>query len=155
MAYWLLKTEPSEFSAADLAASRNATTCWDGVRNFQARNFMRDQMRKGDLAFLYHSSCPAPGIAAIVEVVREAYPDHTAFDATDKHFDPKSDPDNPRWYMVDVRLKKIFERLIPLSELREHAEGALRDMLILRRGNRLSVTPVTKEQWEYILTLTD
>lgn len=153
MAFWLLKSEPGEFSIDDLCASPERTTCWDGVRNYQARNFMRDEMKKGDLAFFYHSNCAEPGIAGIVSVAQEAYPDHTAFDPNDKHFDPKSDPKNPRWYMVDVRFEERFADVISLSQLRRHAEGALDGFLILRKGNRLSVTPVSKEHWNFILQL--
>lgn len=150
--YWLMKTEPATFGIADLLRARNRTTAWDGVRNFQARNFMR-QMRLGDLAFFYHSSCEVPGIAGIVTIVREAYPDRTAFDPADHHFDPRSDPAKPRWFMVDVQLVAEFDRVISLAQLRSHGTGRLQDMLILRRGNRLSVTPVTKLEWEFINSL--
>ena len=121
------------------------------MRNYQARNFMRREMKRGDLAFFYHSNCAEPGIVGIVEVVREAYPDHTAFDASDPHYDPKSDPDNPRWYMVDVKYKRKLKRLIPLAELKTHADGALSGFALLRRGNRLSVLPVSEEHWQFIL----
>jgi predicted RNA-binding protein with PUA-like domain len=151
MAYWLLKSEPGEFSIDDLSASPKQTTCWDGVRNYQARNFIRDEMKRGDLAFFYHSNCPEPGIAGIVEIVKEAYPDHTAFDPGDKHFDPKSDPDNPRWLMVDVKLVRKLNHLVSLARLRGFAEGALRDLLLLRRGTRLSVMPISGEDWNFIL----
>lgn len=149
MQYWLMKSEPSTFGIDDLARARNHTTGWDGVRNFQARNFMR-AMRKGDLAFFYHSSCEVPGIAGVMTVAREAYPDPTAFDPNDDHYDEGSDPDDPRWFMVDVKLVRKFERVIALEELRAHAAGALKDMVVLKRGNRLSITPVTKAQWEFI-----
>ncbi|MBT8136948.1 MAG: EVE domain-containing protein [Gammaproteobacteria bacterium] len=152
MKYWLLKSEPGSYSIDDLAAEKNKTACWDGVRNYQARNMMQE-MKKGDLCFFYHSSCPEPGIVGIVKVVREAYPDHTAFDPEDHHYDPKSDPDDPRWFMVDVRIVRKFAQIIGLRELREHADGALSDMVILRRGNRLSVTPVTKKQWNFITSM--
>ncbi|HSN72184.1 MAG TPA: EVE domain-containing protein [Steroidobacteraceae bacterium] len=155
MKHWLLKSEPGTFSIDDLAAAPRKTTCWDGVRNFQARNFMRDEMRKGDPAFFYHSSCPEPGIVGVVEVVREAYPDHTALDPDDAHFDPDSDPAAPRWVMVDVRLKRRFERTITLEELKAHANGRLKDMIVLRRGNRLSITPVTEAEWRFVLQLSD
>jgi predicted RNA-binding protein with PUA-like domain len=147
-----MKTEPSVFSVDDLEAAPKRTTYWDGVRNYQARNFMRD-MRRGDRVFLYHSNCAVPGVAGIAKVVNEAYPDPTAFDRDDSHYDPKSDPDNPRWYMVDIMLERKLERVIELAELKEHVDGALRDFVLLRRGNRLSVLPVTARQWNFILSL--
>ncbi|MDH3590099.1 MAG: EVE domain-containing protein [Gammaproteobacteria bacterium] len=152
MQYWLLKSEPGSYSIDDLAAAPKKRTSWDGVRNYQARNLMRE-MKNGDLCFFYHSSCPEPGIVGIVKVVRQAYPDHTAFDPDDHHYDPKSDPDDPRWFMVDVRIVRKFARIISLRELRKNANRALSDMVILRRGNRLSVTPVTKKQWDFITSL--
>ena len=151
MAYWLMKSEPGAFSVDDLQAAERRTTGWDGVRNYQVRNMMRDEMRRGDLAFFYHSSCPQPGIAGIVEIVHEGYPDPTAFDPKDKHFDPKSDPAKPRWYQVDVRLKRKLKRIIMLDELR--AEPALDGMQLLRRGNRLSITPVSQTEWDTIVGL--
>lgn len=151
MAYWLMKSEPEEFSIDDLRTRPGRTEPWDGVRNYQARNMMRDEMRKGDQVFFYHSSCETPGIAGIAKIVREGYPDPTAFDPRDKHFDPKSEPDNPRWYLVDVQFVRKFKRVIPLSELK--AESALEDLQLVRRGNRLSVMPVTKKQWNHILTM--
>ncbi len=153
MQYWLMKSEPDEFGIDDLAAAPRKTAHWDGVRNYQARNMMRDEMRKGDLAFFYHSNTKVPGIAGIMEVAREGYPDHTAFDPDDPHYDPKSDPENPRWFMVDVRFRRRLERLIPLTELREHAGGALADLRLLKRGNRLSIMPVSAAEWEFILAL--
>lgn len=153
MQYWLLKSEPGEFSIDDLAGRRNKTEHWDGVRNYQARNFMRDEMRKDDLAFFYHSSCAQPGIVGTVRVSKTAYPDHTAFDPDNKHFDPKSDPDNPTWFMVDVTLVEHFFQPILLSELKRYGERQLKDFRLLARGNRLSVMPVTKAQWEFILSL--
>ncbi|MBN1239845.1 MAG: EVE domain-containing protein [Gammaproteobacteria bacterium] len=151
MNYWLIKSEPETFSIEDLKAEPRRTTHWDGVRNYQARNFIRDEMKRGDLAFFYHSNCEQPGIVGIVKVVKEAYPDHTAFDPTDAHYDAKSDPSSPRWYMVDVKLDRILKRLIPLAELKTHADGALRDFALLRRGNRLSVMPVSEQHWRFIL----
>jgi len=151
--YWLLKSEPNEFSIDDL--KKNKTTHWDGVRNYQARNMMRDQMKKGDLAFFYHSNTDVPGIVGVMKVVRESYPDHTAFDPNDKHYDPKSDQDNPRWFMVDLRYMRKFKKTIPLAVLREFAGNELADMALLRKGNRLSVMPVGKDQWEFINTLSD
>ncbi len=152
MNYWLMKSEPSVFGIDDLAARPKKTEPWDGVRNYQARNMMRDAMRKGDLAFFYHSNCEPPGIVGIMEIVREGYPDPTQFDPRNKYHDPKSDPDNPRWYLVDVRLKKRFKRIVPLAELREHAAG-FGDFALLRKGSRLSVMPVEKATWERILEL--
>ncbi len=153
MAYWLLKSEPDEFSLADLFAQNGRKTCWDGVRNYQARNMLRDDFRKGDLAFFYHSNCADPGIVGIVEVCREGYPDDTAFDPSNPHFDPKSDPQNPRWFMVDVRYKRKLKRTLTLKELRNYADSSLSELLLLRRGNRLSVMPVAGDDWEFILSL--
>jgi predicted RNA-binding protein with PUA-like domain len=152
MNYWLMKSEPSVFGIDDLAKARNRTSGWDGVRNFQARNYMR-QMKKGDLVFFYHSSCDVPGIAGVAAVQREAYPDPTQFDSSSDHYDPKSTPDKPRWYMVDVKLVRKFDRVIPLEQLRKHADGPLQDMIVLKRGNRLSVTPVSEREWRFIESL--
>ncbi len=149
MACWLMKSEPEEFSIDDLRARPTRTEPWDGVRNYQARNMMRDEMRKGDLVFFYHSNCETPGIAGIAKIVREGYPDPTAFDPEDKHYDPKSDPQSPRWFLVNVKFVRKLKRLIPLSELK--LEPALKDLPLVRRGNRLSIMPVTKKQWEFIL----
>ena len=153
MNHWLVKSEPNDFSIDDLRAAPDGETFWDGVRNYQARNFMRDRMKIGDPVFYYHSNCAEPGIVGIATVSREAYPDHTAFDTADKHYDPKSDPDNPRWLMVDIRFERKLRRVISLRELRSHADGALKDMVLLRRGNRLSITPVTAAQWAFIAGL--
>ena len=142
MSYWLMKSEPGAFSIDDLQAAPHQTTGWDGVRNYQVRNMLRDEMRRGDLAFFYHSSCEQPGIAGVVEIVREGYPDPTAFDPQDKHYDPKSSPDKPRWYQVDVKLKRKLKRVITLDALR--GQRALEGMHLLRRGNRLSITPLSK-----------
>ncbi|MEJ2514133.1 MAG: EVE domain-containing protein [Gammaproteobacteria bacterium] len=150
MNYWLMKSEPGEFSIDDLAKAPRKTTHWDGVRNYQARNMMRDEMKRGDQVFFYHSNCDEPGIVGIAEVVRQGYPDHTAFDPEDKHFDPKSDPDNPRWYMVDIKLVRKLPRVIPLRELREYADGKLDGFKLLARGNRLSVMPVSRSHWNFI-----
>ena len=152
MKYWLIKSEPDVFGIDDLKNAPAKKTHWDGVRNYQARNFMRDDMNKGDGVFFYHSNCDTPGIVGIAEVASAAYPDHTAFDANDPHFDPKSDPENPRWMMVDVRYKRKTKRLISLSELKEHAD-ALDGFPLIRRGNRLSVMPVSKPHWDYIISL--
>lgn len=153
MNYWLLKSEPGAFSINDLAASKGKRTYWDGVRNYQARNFMRDDMKKGDLAFFYHSSCDPAGIVGIVEVVRESYPDHTAFDPLDKHYDSKSNSENPRWYMVDIKLKKKLTSTVTLSNLREFEQSKLKNFALLRKGNRLSIVPVEKKHWDFILSL--
>lgn len=153
MKYWLFKSEPDTFGIDALAAQPRRRTHWDGVRNFQARNMMRDEMRRGDLGFFYHSSCAEPGIVGIVKVVREGYPDHLAFDPTSRYFDDRSDPADPRWYMVDVQLVRKFAQPVTLSTLRRHANGRLKDMLILRKGNRLSITPVAPAQWKFILSL--
>jgi predicted RNA-binding protein with PUA-like domain len=153
MNHWLLKSEPDSFSIDDLAARPKQTTAWDGVRNYQARNMLRESMKKGDTAFFYYSSCDVPGIAGIVRVVKEGYPDRTAFDPKDDHFDAQSDPSDPRWFAVDVKLVRKLKRLITLDELRRHASDELSEMRLLQRGNRLSVTPVSKAEWEFILTL--
>lgn len=147
MRYWLMKSEPSEMSIDSLATLPGQTVAWDGVRNYQARNFMRNQMQIGDLAFFYHSSCPQPGIAGIVQVSRLAYPDATQFDPNSKYFDPRSSLESPRWFNVEVTfLKKT--RLLPLQELRTYPE--LTSMRILQKGNRLSITPVDPNEWEFI-----
>jgi predicted RNA-binding protein with PUA-like domain len=147
MRYWLMKSEPDEFSIDDLAAAPARSTPWFGVRNYQARNFMRDQMTVGDLAFFYHSSCPEPGIAGIVRVSKPAYPDASQFDKKSPYYDPKSKRDAPRWLNVDVTLVKKT-RLVPLVELR--TQPALAGMRVLQRANRLSITPVDPREWAYI-----
>jgi len=151
MAYWLMKSEPDAFSIDDL--ERVGTEPWDGIRNYQARNMIRDQMKPGDRAFFYHSNTKVPGIAGIMDIVSEPKPDPTAFDPDEKYYDPKSDPDKPRWYLVDVRYVRHTRRVIPLTELK--ADPALEEMPLVRRGNRLSVMPVTEEQWEHIVSLED
>jgi predicted RNA-binding protein with PUA-like domain len=153
MGYWLLKSEPDTFSIDHLARARGKRTSWEGVRNFQARNYLRDGLKKGDTAFFYHSSCDVPGIAGLVEVVREGYPDATAFDAKDDHYDPQSSRDDPTWYTVDIRLLRALSRVITLEELRRHASGKLKDLKLLQRGNRLSVLPVSERDWRFILSL--
>jgi predicted RNA-binding protein with PUA-like domain len=150
MKYWLMKSEPDTFGVAQLVASRQQTTSWNGVRNFQARNMLRDDFQVGDLAFFYHSSCPQPGIAAVVEVVRAGYPDASAWSKTSPYYDAKSLENKPVWYTVDVRLKQQITPLLPLATLREHASTALQTMLLLRRGNRLSITPVSSAEWKFI-----
>ena len=135
----------------DLKNRPSKTEPWDGVRNYQARNMMRDEMKRGDKVFFYHSACDEPGIVGVAKVAGKSYPDPTAFDPKDKHFDPKSDPDNPRWFLVDVKFVRKLKRTIGLSELKEHA--ALSEMVLVRRGNRLSVMPVSEKDWNYILDL--
>jgi predicted RNA-binding protein with PUA-like domain len=151
MKYWLMKSEPSELSIDDLKARPRGTTPWDGVRNYQARNYMRDDMKKGDQILFYHSSCPEPGVVGIAQVVREAYPDHTAFDPKNAHFDPKSSPDKVQWMMVDVKFVRKMKRVIRLQELK--ADPRLDGFALTRRGNRLSVMPVTKQHWDVVLGL--
>jgi predicted RNA-binding protein with PUA-like domain len=153
MKYWLMKSEPDVFGIDHLASAPKRTTAWEGVRNFQARNMLRDDFGKGDLAFFYHSSCEVPGIAGIVKVVREAYPDPTQFDRDSEYYDARSTRAAPRWFCVDVQLDRRIEPVITLPELREHASGALRGMVILKRGNRLSVTPVTAAEWRFIVAM--
>ena len=153
MNYWLMKSEPDVFGIDHLAKAKNQTSAWDGVRNFQARNFLKNEMKVGDLAFFYHSSCDVPGIAGTMKVVREGYPDKTAFDPKNDHYDPDSNPEKPRWYVIDVRFEKKFDRIISLEELRTHAQGKLKDMVVLKRGNRLSITPVMKSEWDFITSL--
>jgi predicted RNA-binding protein with PUA-like domain len=149
MQHWLMKSEPGNYSIDDLKFDR--VTWWDGVRNYQVRNMMRDDFRKGDLAFFYHSECKEPGIVGTMTIVSGAYADPTAFAPKEKYFDAKSDPENPRWLMVDVRYKRKLKRPIPLKELRHYDE--LAEMPLLRRGNRLSITPVTLDQWAFIMSL--
>lgn len=151
MNYWLMKSEPDVFGIDHLRKRPGQTEHWDGVRNYQARNMLRDQMQVDDRVFFYHSNCAAPGIVGIAKIVRAGYPDHTACDPESKYHDPKSTPDHPRWYMVDVKFEREFARVITLDELKTHAE--LADMQLLRRGNRLSIMPVSAAQWRYILGL--
>ncbi|HMA31275.1 MAG TPA: EVE domain-containing protein [Casimicrobiaceae bacterium] len=145
--HWLMKSEPDEFSIDDLAKAPRQTTPWFGVRNYQARNFMRDDMHLGDRALFYHSSCPEPGIAGIVEISRLAYPDTTQFDPQSGYYDAKATREAPRWFNVEVRLIRKT-RLVTLAELR--AVRGLEDMVVLRRGNRLSITPVTAAEWKIV-----
>ena len=152
MNHWLFKSEPDVFGIDHLASRPKATEHWDGVRNYQARNFMR-QMRVGDQAFFYHSNCDPPGIVGIVEVVREAYPDHTAQDPESKYHDPAATLDNPRWFMVDVRLVRKLPRLVSLAELRD--DPALIELPLVRRGTRLSVMPVPEPAWRRFLALAE
>ena len=151
MNYWLFKSEPETFSIDDLRSRPKQTEHWDGVRNYQARNFMRDAMQVGDHAFFYHSNCATPGIVGTMEIVKSGYPDFTAWDPTSDHFDPASSAAKPRWFMVDVRFIKKFDRIISLEEIKHHP--LLENMLVARRGNRLSITPVAQAEWEVILQL--
>ncbi len=153
MKYWLFKSEPDTFSVSDLAKAKNRTTAWEGVRNYQARNLLRDEVKVGDRGFFYHSSCAVPGIVGVVEVVRAGYPDPSAADPKSEYFDPQHDPSSPRWICVDVRLEQPIEPIVALDELREHATRELKNMLVLKRGNRLSVTPVTSDEWRFIVAL--
>ena len=151
MNYWLMKSEPDVFGIDHLKRMPKQTDHWDGVRNYQARNMMRDDMKKDDLVFFYHSNCAEPGIVGIMKVVREGYPDHTAFNPEEKYYDPKSDPDKPRWYMVDVKYQRKTKRLISLQELKGYQE--IEDCPLVRKGNRLSIMPLSKKQWDFILKL--
>ena len=153
MAYWLMKTEPDVFGIDDLRKCPKKTEPWDGIRNYQARNFMRDRMAVGDQAFFYHSNCAEPGIVGIMEIASTPYPDPTQFDADSKYFDPKATPEQPRWQLVDVRYLRHLRRPITLSELRQHADGPLAGMKLLAKGNRLSIMPVAEEHWRFILSL--
>lgn len=153
MNYWLMKSEPDTYSLEDLKNEPDQIEHWDGVRNYQARNMLRDQMKTGDLAFFYHSNTKVPGIVGVVEIVKAGYPDHTAFDPESKYFDPKSNPESPRWFMVDVKFKHAFKEVVSLESLK--ANPALTDMLVVRKGNRLSITPVEKRHWDIILKMAE
>jgi predicted RNA-binding protein with PUA-like domain len=149
--YWLLKTEPTTFSFDDLWNAPKRTTKWDGVRNFQARNMLRDQMKEGDQVFIYHSSADPTGIVGIAEVAKSGYPDPTAFDEKDSHYDPKSKKESPSWYVVDVKAVKKFPEIITLEKLR--TVRGLDNMVLLRKGSRLSVQPVSEDEWSIITHL--
>ena len=149
--YWLVKSEPSAYSIDDLVKDKR--THWDGVRNYQARNFMRDDMKKGDLVLFYHSNTEPTAVVGVCEVVKEGYPDFTAFDPEAKHFDPKSKEDNPTWIMVDIKLIKKFKRPVTLKEIKEHPK--LQNMRLVQRGNRLSVMPIEKKEFDLILKLSE
>ena len=151
MQYWLMKSEPEAFGIDDLFQRPQQTEPWDGVRNYQARNMLRDEMKTGDQVFFYHSNCDEPGIVGIAQIVRDGYPDYTAFDPDNIHFDPKSHPDKPSWYMVDVQFVRKLKRTISLRELKLKTE--LAELALLRRGNRLSIMPVNEQQWQFILSL--
>jgi predicted RNA-binding protein with PUA-like domain len=152
MKYWLMKSEPEAFSIDDLAKSPKKTTCWDGVRNYQARNFMRE-MEIGDQVFFYHSSVDPACIVGVAEVVKRAYPDHTALDPKDHHYDPKATPEKPIWEMVDIKFARKFDRPLTLDDLR--GVKGLEKMELLRRGSRLSVQPVTAQEWKIVNNLAE
>lgn len=148
MAYWLFKTEPDTFSIDTLRTQK--TTCWEGVRNYQARNMLRDKVRVGDEVLIYHSSCQRIGVAGIGHVVKAAYPDHFSWDISSDYYDSKSSPENPRWFMVDIEFSRKLSRVIPLSELKAHS--SLQAMPLVQRGNRLSIMPVTDEEYHAIIS---
>lgn len=147
--YWLMKSEPDVYSIDDLRA--DGTCFWEGVRNYQARNLLRDQIKKGDGVLFYHSNARPPGVAGVAKVVRPGYPDHTAFDPESPYYDPKSDPESPRWFMVDVAFVEAFAEIIPLSVLQATPE--LDDMMVTKKGMRLSVQPVSPQEWKIVLAL--
>ena len=149
MNYWLMKNEPDDYSIDDL--KRDKIEPWDGIRNYQVRNMIRDEMKKGDLAFFYHSNCEVPGIYGLMVINSEAYTDHTAFDKKAKYYDPKSNREKPTWLMVDVKYKRKLKSVISLTELKNYKE--LSDMRVVQRGNRLSITKVNKKDWDFILKL--
>ena len=153
MKYWLFKTEPETFSVDDLARARGATTAWDGVRNYQVRNMLRDEMKAGDLGFLYHSSCDVPGIYGIAEVASTPYPDPTQFQKKSKYFDEKATPEQPRWFLVDVKFVRKLKAPVALDTIRQHAEALGEDFALIRKGTRLSVLPVSAAQWKILLSL--
>lgn len=149
MQYWIMKSEPQAYSIDDL--KRDGVEPWDGIRNYQSRNFMRDGMKVRDQCLFYHSSCPEPGVAGIMTVASRAYPDPTQFDKKSNYYDPKSAKDDPRWQLVDVKFKKKLSRIIPLAEIKQHP--GLSDLILNRRGNRLSIMPVSAEHWKLILAM--
>ena len=149
--YWLFKTEPSTYSIDDLKESNQGKDIWDGVRNFQARNFLRDDVKTGDLVFIYHSSCKIPGVAGLAKVTCEKLPDPTSWDKKSPYYDPKSSQENPRWFMVEIAFVKKFKKLIPLGELK--STKGLKEFQLLKKGNRLSIMPVSKEHFEIINSL--
>lgn len=153
MQYWLFKTEPDAFSIDDLASKPNQTEHWDGIRNYQARNFLRDKVQIGDCVFVYHSSCKNVGIVGIAEVVKGGYVDHTQFDPESRYFDPKSSLEKPRWYMVDIKLTRKFKRLIPLSEIK--ADPFISELGLVKKGHRLSIMPVLESEASHLLKVAE
>lgn len=149
-AFWLMKSEPSTFSLTDLKRKKNAKDIWDGVRNYQARNFIRS-MKPGDLAFFYHSNCEIPGIVGIIEIASSPYPDPTAFDLQSKYYDPKSTTNNPRWFVVDVTFKKAFKNILSLKDIKSNSK--IKELPLIQKGCRLSVMPVTPKEWQHILDM--
>lgn len=147
--YWLMKTEPGTFSWDDLKKSPRKTTMWEGVRNYQARNLLRDQIKKGDMVLFYHSNANPPGVVGTAKVVKEGYPDPTQFDRKSKYYDPRSDPEKPRWFVVDIKMDRALKRAVTLPELRE--TKGLEKMVLLRKGSRLSVQPVSAKEWKVVL----
>lgn len=152
MYYWLFKTEPDEFSIDDLAQAPNGTAPWDGIRNYQARNLLRDKVKRGDGVLIYHGSCKQVGIAGIAEVVKNAYPDPAQFNPESSYFDPKATPENPRWFCVDVAFKRRFSEVLPLNAIKQMPE--LSNMVLLKQG-RLSVQPVTAQEWRFLIKCAD
>lgn len=151
MAYWLFKSEPTTFSIDDLIKSPHQTTHWEGIRNYQVRNMLRDDIQVGDEVFFYHSNCTPPGIVGTMKIVKKGYPDASAWDKKSQYFDPKSSSENPIWYRVDVSFIKKFKKIISLDDIKQHPD--LKNMLIVRKGNRLSITPVTAQEWKTILKM--
>lgn len=151
--FWLMKSEPDLFSIDDLRAQPGSTAPWDGVRNYQARNYMKNEMKLGDLVLFYHSSCEVPGIVGLAEVTREAYPDHTSWDSSSRYHDPKSTPENPRWFMVDVSWRETFPRKVTLDQMRRAPR--LKNLALLRKGHRLSVMPVSQKEFDEICRLAE
>jgi predicted RNA-binding protein with PUA-like domain len=149
--YWLFKSEPDDFSIEDLKRSKNQTTFWDGVRNYQARNFLRDSIKKGDMVLFYHSSTDPTAVVGVCEVIKEGYADHTQFDPDDKHFYPSADPEKPTWFMVDIKFVKEFKKPVTLQAIKENDK--LKNMRLIQRGNRLSVMPVEKNEFEEIVKM--
>ncbi|MDN4503043.1 EVE domain-containing protein [Alteromonadaceae bacterium BrNp21-10] len=148
MQYWLFKSEPDAFSIDDLAAMPNQTEHWDGIRNYQARNYLRDQVKKGDQVFFYHSSCKDVGIVGVAEVVKESYPDHSQFNPESKYFDPKASPDKPRWMMVDIQFKQKFDRILSLKDIKTMLE--ITEIGLVKKGHRLSIMPVPDNEWQLL-----
>jgi len=149
--YWLMKTEPTTYSIDDLAAAPDQTTCWEGVRNYQARNLLRDEIQAGDRVLFYHSACKEPAVVGTAIVVRSGYPDHHAQDKRSKYYDPQHDPNDPRWYMVDITLEQKFDHPVTLAALRQRA--GLKDMVLLQKGSRLSVQPVKKTEFDTVVKM--